>query len=217
MIPIRIPRYTREQIEDRAALFLRQHWDPNEIYVDVELIIEAKLGIAIDYTRFDDFDGTIAKDTVSGRLTIVVNEELANSNPNRYRYTLAQELGHLLLHEELIRQITDLESASYLHEKLSDQAYQTLERDANCCAAAILMPAERFRESSRSSYAKWFRLIHQEIGKTPPGDLQARVVKDLAKLYRVSPQAASIRLQRPPLKLYARIYESAAKGISAIK
>ena len=89
--------------------------------------------------------------------------------------------------------------------------YRELESSANWCAAAILMPHRQFSEAAYGAYALWFGRMMEKAGQVSPEFLVKRVVDDLAKLYHVSSQAARIRLQRWPIKLYDDIVESARK------
>ena len=88
-----IPEYRPWEIEPIAQGFLARYWDPTEQWVDIEAIIECDLDVLIDYTSVDCFSalGAIARRPSDGRFVIIVKEDLADRDPNRYRYTLATE------------------------------------------------------------------------------------------------------------------------------
>lgn len=214
MSRLEVPAYKPWEIEPIAQKFLSTHWDPSETWVDIEMIIEGPLGLLIDYSRLDSFRtiGAICRRPSDARLVIVVGEELADRNPNRYRFTLAQEVSHLLLHRELLASLTTGEEAMDFHQSLSEAQYGQMERDVNRCAGAVLMPQHELNHAAYDSYARWFASIRSEVGTVLPTFLQRRVIDDLAKRYRVSFQAAEIRLRQWPIELYDDLLESARKS-----
>lgn len=209
-----VPDYKPWDIEKSAQDFLSQYWSPREQWVDIETIIERDLDVLIDYSACDCFGtiGTIGRRQSDNRLVIIVSEEIANRNPNRYRFTLAQEVGHLLLHKGILESIATLEDALDFHNSLTRKQYEQLEYDANWCAGSILMPQHQFRDAVFDAYELWFGKIGTHIGKMSPDFLVKRVIDELAKRYRVSSQAARIRLQRYPIRLYDDIFESARRS-----
>jgi hypothetical protein len=209
---ILLPPYKPWDIERIAQEFLSQHWRPLQVWVDIEVIIERDLDAVIDFTSLDlpAIIGSTSRRVSDGRFVIVVQEELPDRNPNRYRFTLAQEVGHLLLHREMLEGVHTRQQAFELHRSLTAEQYSQLERDANRCAAAILMPQRLFREVAHAAYETWVRKVAQ-VAHVVPEDLLKRVIDDLAKSFRVSPDAARIRLQQWPLKLDRHIIESAKR------
>ena len=99
--------------------------------------IARKLGIQVRYAPFDgDISGmAYIKDGVS---LIGVNNL---HNPNRQRFTLAHELGHLLLHPRELQRQVHLDKGSLNRDTLSSQGTDRYERAANAFASELLMPA----------------------------------------------------------------------------
>lgn len=98
-------RYRSESDISEAALdFLRKYHAIDTIPVPIENIIEFDLGLDIipvpGLLRSHDIDGALSQDFSR----IYVDEYVYNERPNRYRFTLAHEVGHLVLHK------TELES-----------------------------------------------------------------------------------------------------------
>jgi hypothetical protein len=180
--------------------------------VDVEAIIERDLGAVIDYTSLDwpPILGSISRRVSDGRYVIVVKEQLADQYPARYRFTLAQEVGHMLLHGDLLGQVRTPEEAEEFHLTLSPEQYRRLESDANWCAGAILLPQQPFREAVHEAYGAWFGKIAQ-VARVVPEDLLRRVIHNLARLFRVSPDVARIRIERYPFNLDTHIISSAKR------
>lgn len=220
MAKLCIPRYKPWDIENIAQEFLKVHWDPAKGWVDIEAIAEQELDLLIDVTRAEAFNvlGSICRRQCDGRLLIVVNEETFNRRPLVYRFTLAQEVGHLLLHKDIIEAIVTLDDLIDFQEYLSDKQYKWLESDVNRCAAAILMPQHQFTDAACDLYEYWCEQINGEGIKIRTGGkyLQKRIVTDLAKQYQVNPMPAKIRLQNWPIQLYDKILKSAQKGLSFV-
>jgi predicted transcriptional regulator len=128
-----------------------------------------ELGLAVWETPGDDnFSGMIKRDAAHGGsagYSILVNDRHSET---RKRFTIAHEIGHFRLHRS---QIGDgLTDDALYRSGLSTMA----EVQANRMAADILMP---------------FSLIEREMKKG------VRSVDELARIFNVSKQAMSIRLQ----------------------
>jgi Zn-dependent peptidase ImmA (M78 family) len=99
-----IPFLTNDQIHEAAMTFLRKHHPQDTIPVPIEEIIELQLGLDIIPTpgllRGFETDGFLVRDFSS----IYVDDFVQSNRPTRYRFTLAHELGHLVLHRELLEE-----------------------------------------------------------------------------------------------------------------
>jgi len=217
-----IPAYKPWDIESIAQDFLNRHWDPAQHPVDIEMIVEDSMGMLIEVTEVDALAvlGSICRRKSDGRFVIVVDEQTFNHRYKIYRFTLAQEVSHFLLHRQLLDSIRTVDDANRFRESLTEEKYRYLESDANQCAGAILMPQHAFRVAAIESYERWCRKVLQQTGVSLPASakfLQDRVVTDLASQFDVNPRPARIRLQNYPIKLYQRIADSAAKGVPYIE
>lgn len=141
--------------------------------VDVEALA-ASLGAEVRAFRLErDVSGVLYRER--DRKVIVVNVAHA---PARRRFTIAHELGHLLLHPgEPVH--VDQGLRINLRDAASATAEEVDEIEANAFAANLLMPAE------------WLRQDVSEKGI----DLEdTNEVKRLADRYGVSAQAMLVRL-----------------------
>jgi Zn-dependent peptidase ImmA (M78 family) len=167
----------RKFIRDLADKLLATHC-PTGAPVDVEAIAE-HFKIEIKLERVDDeLSGFLFRDD-AGRAIIGANR---NHHENRRRFTIAHELGHFLLHEAE-RVHLDSRISGYtlqLRNPESSTGENINEREANLFAAEILMPAKFLKKDLRSSALD---LLDDE-----------KLFKDLAKKYKVSVQALTIRL-----------------------
>ena len=134
--------------------------------------------------KFDDLEIYFAEledDEVSGatlykdeKFIIIIN---IKNHPTRQHYTLCHELGHYVLHKEILQKETgimdgeDVLDGNVLY-RLDNATTQRIETEANAFAASLLMP-------SHLVYKAW--AATSSIQKT-------------ARIFKVSPVAMSIRL-----------------------
>lgn len=99
--------------------------------------VARKLGVQIRYAPFDGEISGMAhiKDGVS---VIGVNNL---HHPNRQRFTLSHELGHLLLHPQELERQVHLDKGSLYRDAISSEGTSVHERTANAFASELLMPA----------------------------------------------------------------------------
>lgn len=100
---------------------------------DICLLLESNGIIVYEMTALDKFDG-ISFFTDKGFPIIVVNKSFPN---DRKRFTIAHELGHILLHNE-----SNFPVSQYRDEK-------TKEKEANEFASEFLMPENDIKNSLR--------------------------------------------------------------------
>ena len=121
----------------------------------------------------DDIDGFLYRE--DGDVVIGVNQDQATV---RKRFTIAHELGHLLLHEHSLVHV-DSGFRVRLRSGQSNEGTDRDEMEANRFAAELLMPIEFLQAD----------LEKQEFDLADDSQLRA-----LAKRYGVSTQALAIRL-----------------------
>lgn len=98
------PFRSHQDLEKQAEAFLARYVPERVIPVPIEEIIEVDLGIDITpipgFARRFGVEGYISNDMQM----LIVDEETMKRNPGRYRFTIAHEISHLLLHADFIRQ-----------------------------------------------------------------------------------------------------------------
>ena len=102
-------------------------------------------------------------------------------HPNRQRFTIAHECGHLILHKSLIRKEihVDKKFPMLMRDSVSATAISEIEIEANLFAAETLMPRQFLTEALNNE----------------PFDIdEEETVNSLAKSFRVSPAAMRFRL-----------------------
>jgi Zn-dependent peptidase ImmA (M78 family) len=144
--------------------------------VDVEGLARQS-GAAVTLEALDpEVSGVLYR--LPDRLVIAVNENHAQT---RRRFTIAHELGHLVLHQGRPLIVDHVVRARVsLRDTRSSLATEREEIEANRFAANLLMPAE---------------FVHAAVGKQVRRRLdESSTIESLAKLFGVSTQAMEFRL-----------------------
>ena len=101
---LRIPDRSYDDLRHIADRFLAEHHPDGGLPVSVEEIIEFRLVLNIipmpGLRRFFDIDGYVSKSLRD----ISVDQYIQESRPDHYRYVLAHELSHVLIHGEIVSQ-----------------------------------------------------------------------------------------------------------------
>jgi Zn-dependent peptidase ImmA (M78 family) len=171
------PPIRRTSSEIRAIELLKDCGYANYIPVPVDRIA-ASLRAVVRYQPFeaDDISGLLLRQ--DGQPAIIgVNSVNA---PVRQRFTIAHEIGHLLLHEGKGLILDRLVRVNF-RDAVSSTATDRQEREANAFAAALLMPDER---------------IVEQLDQLTSGRLRSdtAIVQHLARTFDVSRQAMEFRL-----------------------
>jgi Zn-dependent peptidase ImmA (M78 family) len=162
-----------KKIENLASSILTE-LNINSAPVDIKAIAKKK-GATIKPYEVDE--------KISGMLFIKDGNGIISYNPTesavRQRFTIAHELGHLLLHKKTQDIFVDKQFQVHFRNENSATGQDIQELEANAFAAAILMPKD---------------LLLTEIKKHnfDLGDESA--MKELAKLFNVSLQAMTFRM-----------------------
>ena len=156
-----------------AQALLEQH-AIKAVPVPVERIAKS-LGIRVEYAPLDD--------ELSGLAHIRDDVPIIGINalhaPNRQRFTLAHELGHVRLHHRELERAVHVDRGSLRRDALSAEGVDTIEIEANAFAAELLMPT---------------RLLISALERHPVDLEDDRAVAALAKRFRVSDAAMRYRL-----------------------
>lgn len=126
--------------------------------------------------RYSPFEGELAGMLIrgDGQTTIGVN---SLHHPNRQRFTIAHELGHLLLHKGEVH--IDRSFRVNRRDEVSSLAVDPDEIEANCFAAELLMP---------------YDLVMAELLECDIDVEDESEIRRFAKKYEVSLQAMTHRI-----------------------
>ncbi|PIT90115.1 hypothetical protein COU23_00320, partial [Candidatus Kuenenbacteria bacterium CG10_big_fil_rev_8_21_14_0_10_36_11] len=140
---IQIPYIGNLVIKNKADLFRTKYWD-EILPVDIEKIIDVNLEINIiplpDLEKLCNTDALITSDWKS----LYIDKDLFEDErrQNRLRFSLAHEIGHLVLHKNFyaILEINSFEDFYKFINSVSAEQYRYLEIQANKFAGHILVP-----------------------------------------------------------------------------
>jgi hypothetical protein len=143
MIKLEVPHLTYGELGIRSEQFLRQYDAWNAIPVPIEKIVEIQMGIDViplpRLKRDVEIDAFISSDFTS----ITVDEEIFDRYPNRYRFSLAHEAAHAVLHRDIFAPYSFNTVVKYKNflSQLRDDDINWIEWQAYCFAGLVLVPA----------------------------------------------------------------------------
>jgi hypothetical protein len=193
-----VPRYTVRKLESLGQALLQERWPALAIPVDIDFLTEQEPGTVLDTERGlrDRFGvpGATVYHPKEDRFTVLIDEGVADGNPGFYRFTVAEELGHVRLHRAILRRLRTLVEAVALQ---ASEDYQYMDRNAKWFASALLMPRDPLLGDAKDLYAG---LVKQHGFDRPELVRRALVIR-LSQRYVVNVSPMQYRLERWPLEV----------------
>ncbi|MEI8226346.1 MAG: ImmA/IrrE family metallo-endopeptidase [Bacteroidota bacterium] len=148
-------KLTLEKIRETAEEFRGEHVFDNSLPVDIEHVIEATMGISIipieNLQKLCDMEGFISKDFK----TIYVDKDLYIDNRfyKRVRFTIAHEIGHLVLHRSSIDGLKFNNETDWISFRMgiNDETLGWFETQASEFAGRLLVPLDQLVESFKEA------------------------------------------------------------------
>lgn len=193
---IQAPYLSEDDLRRRAEEFLDGYHPDRTIPVPIEEIVEFEFGMdIIPVPGLQDYFDTIAfiaKDLSA----ISVDAHVMEHRLSRYRFSLAHELAHRVLHNEVFSQIEFSDTSSWkdVIANIPEREYGFLEWHADSFAGLVLVPRERLREAF-SRAAKKAKDFGIEIDGPARGTIEGYIAQEFA----VSPMTIHIRMERDQL------------------
>ena len=197
------PVLSYHEVRTYAEEFLDEYHSDRSVPTPIEEIVEFDLDMDIipilGLKAEVGVDAFLASDLHS----ISVDEDVMMHFKFRFRFSLAHELGHHWIHDDLyqslnVHTVTDWK---WVQKEIGDQ-YFFFEYQANSFAGLILVPpaALKARFTRRVEEAKAKGLRAADLPRHP---LRQHLVRGLASEFEVSDQTMTIRLEKdgllPPL------------------
>jgi hypothetical protein len=135
-----------------------------------------------------------------GKYWIVVDEHMMDYRETRYRFTVAEETSHFVLHREYLDEAKDIAGAVNLQQRLSG-SYSHIEANTRRLAAGLLMPKAPLSEDAASAY----RAVIRVVGYRNLEAVRVQVTDILRRKYAVSSEAMRYRLLSHPLRAHEAI------------
>ena len=143
------------------------------------MTIANKLGIEVELA--------ILEDDLSGMAFVEGNRRLIwvnkSHHENRQRFTLAHEIGHHVMHHNLLKSGVHVDRSVLRRSSVSSSGTVAVEVEANAFASELLMPEFAVHNALEES-DKHFDLLDEEF------------VRSLASRFQVSAAAMQYRLMR---------------------
>ena len=145
-----VPFLPHDRISAHAEAVLLKHHPSRQLPMPIEDIIDTKLGIDIvpipGLTKVlsDDDDDGIESFVNSSLTEISVDEKAYRNQTNRYRFSIAHELGHIELHQRIFSQlqVESIDDWKRTVRSIPQREYARLEWQAYCFAGHILVPTK---------------------------------------------------------------------------
>lgn len=182
------------EIEELAERFLADYHPERTLPIPIENIVEISLEIQIithkNLARLESIDAFLSSDLKE----LHIDEDNYMGRTNRSRFTLAHEVGHLVMHKKLVSQVASMNE--WKRVVLQEGERRSLYEDqANDFAGCVLMP----RDLLLIEFKKCKEIAENEFkskGLKMPDDttLSSYFASKIAPVFDVSGQAADIRL-----------------------
>jgi len=198
---INAPFFSYETLRQKAEGFLARYHGSMALPVPIEAIVDNQFRINIvpapGIRENADVDGVLSRDFKD----IWIDESVYESNPHRFRFTLAHEIGHMILHEDIYKELhfdSFADWKSRVPNQFDDQQYGYFESQANSFAGLILVPAPVLKNTFPKAWEKTKQLlVPYKIPVNADSPVTRRYVASLlADEFDVSPDTVEIRLER---------------------
>lgn len=131
-------------MRQEAESFLEKYSESGTVPVPIDEFAEFDLGLVI--RPFGDLRRKYGRRGMvfSKKKMIVIDAYEMDNDLHGYRFTLAHEIGHLILHGDFIGSLNDTDEVALLADLANVGTHQasTMEREASGFAGRVLVPSE---------------------------------------------------------------------------
>jgi len=212
----KVPRYSASELERRAEELLRARcgWPP-PIPVDIDFLVDQQPGVLLDILpglrTVCGAAGLVRYEPEKDCLRVIVDAEVADHpSASFYRFTVAEEFAHVLLHRDIMTQVRNVEDLAALH---TWSGYHEIDRNAKRLAAALLMPTITVSARARTLYTD----LVKAAGFGDPAAIQAHLEERLARLHGVSAAAMRHRLKEWPLRITQKVERATQERLTVLE
>jgi len=202
-------RWDDEKIDHKAREFLDDHPTYNKIPIEIESIID--IDLKMDIVPLPGlkklFDGATDAFLSVDFSTIWVDDFISENRENRYRFTLAHEIGHMILHPEVYKTLDYSSLTTAKNTILAiNKLYPTFDSQADEFAGRVLAPRKELQYVFDKFQKKAEERVLEEI---PELDLINKVeyqeavkivlIPGIARKFKISEAAMGVRLKKEQL------------------
>jgi hypothetical protein len=195
-LKLEIPYFSYADIGNRAQVFLTQYHPSFEIPIPIEEIVDVKLGLDIVPmpNLYKDFglSGYLTRD----RSAIFVDQFQADNYEEKYRFTLAHEIGHYILHGSFYEDLPFQTPDEYVAWRLSvpPEDMSWFETHGDWFAGHVLVPTAPLEDICSKIVAKYQNRFAQF--QTIPDDIWSYISNEVALYFDVNPPVVEIRIKK---------------------
>jgi len=197
--------YSYEEIRRIAGEYSQRHGLDKDVPVDVDRLADNILGINIipfpSLYRSFEINAFISNDF----RRIYVDEYLYLNLEPQYRFTLAHEMGHMVLHSAYYKQFKIDSLTSYIEfvSSIGEDEYKLIETQANYFAGLFLVPTAALKEHFREQAAGIVRFIADRYKGLKRdkyiGTAVELIAQKLSPIFKVHYLPIQIRIEREKL------------------
>lgn len=184
------PNLKFTDVAHAADNFLKNYHPSLSLPIPIEEIVEHKMKIAIfavpGIKSLIGIDAFISSDFSQ----ITVDEDCFVKFPERTKFSIAHEVGHLILHKDWYEKYGPKNFEDYLtsHDRIDNQVYKYIEIQAHTFAGLVLVPKDLLLNE-----------LKKRLGRIPSleaPEVLAPAVQDLPEVFKVSDAVVLRRLQK---------------------
>jgi len=166
----------------------------------IEYIIESGFGIRIDPVPLKVQFAVEAFPAI-GKNIIYVDIGLMDDErqERRYRFTLAEELAHIILHADIYKKVETFDGYFRVERSIPDDLYHRLDNNAKELAGILLMPRYPFINRAVEIRDTLCRLKGKEkdvLTDIEKGEMRNQIIRILADDFNINEKPCEIRLER---------------------
>lgn len=197
---LNIPRYSHDQLAKKSHELLLKHNPDKDIPVPIESIVEFSFGIEIvplpSLKAAYDIDSFLANDLSE----IWVDQAVLESrSPNRYRFSLAHELAHVVLHKDVISEMKFSSVSEWVKvmQTIPELEWDWLEYQAYTLAGLLLVPSDGLNTKLKLA----IEMARQQGARVieAPDEAEPFICEWLGRQFQVSGQVIQKRLRKAGL------------------
>lgn len=188
-----VPFIGNQQIKIKADEFRFKFWG-NHIPVGIEDIVEIKLKIKIIPVPNMMVQCGIDAQITSNFRAIYVDQKGYEDNTNRFRFSLAHEIGHFILHKKFYESLkinSYLDIISFINQ-IDREEYGYLETQANKFGNYLLLPREELLEIRKNIIEEVGR--KHDVNKIDEKTLNSYLANHISSKFLVSSSPAEFAL-----------------------
>ncbi len=202
---IKVKYVPYKQISEATEKVLAKYNLAQSFPIDIDNLVDNTLGINVIPFPYLYKDFGISAITSSDLEKMYVDEYLFMNLDQKYRFTLAHELGHRFIHKDIFRQakIESLDTYREFLASLSDEEYYSLEYQADCFAGLFLVPPKQLEEQFKKRVKRVTSFVKNRLQNTPREHyfdlIKAVLSREMSPFFGIHPTGIKIRLEKDNL------------------